>query len=113
VTAPMLDGQDEWGPWYRRIGGQAISGETLLEGPEGDPLLVLSRQGQGRAAILLSDQAWLWARGYEGGGPHDELFRRTADGMEIEVNPRYGTYDPGTFEIDPAEQRLSRPDSGI
>jgi hypothetical protein len=78
VTAPMLGGQDEWGPWYRRIGGQAISGETLLEGPEGDPLLVLSRQGQGRAAILLSDQAWLWARGYEGGGPHDELFRRTA-----------------------------------
>ncbi|TDB87528.1 hypothetical protein [Actinomadura sp. 7K534] len=43
----------------------------------------------------------------------NELFRRTADGMEIEVNPRYGTYDPGKFEIDPAEQRLSRPDSGI
>lgn len=78
VTRPMLSGQGEWGPWYRSIGARALSGETLLQAPNGDPLLTLSREGQGRAAILLSDQAWLWARGYEGGGPHDELFRRVA-----------------------------------
>ncbi len=43
----------------------------------------------------------------------NELFRRTADGMRIEVNPRYGTYDPGRFEINAVDQRLSRPDPGI
>ena len=78
VTRPMLSGEDEWGPWFRRIGARPLSGETVLEAPNGDPLLTLSHQGEGRAAILLSDQAWLWARGYEGGGPHDELFRRVA-----------------------------------
>ena len=78
VTSPMLASQGEWGPWYRRIGARPLSGDTVLQAPNGDPLLTLSREGQGRAAILLSDQAWLWARGYEGGGPHDELFRRVA-----------------------------------
>jgi hypothetical protein len=39
-------------------------------------LLVLSRQGEGRVALLLSDHIWLWARGYEGGGPHLDLLRR-------------------------------------
>jgi hypothetical protein len=29
-------------------------------------------------ALLLSDHAWLWARGYEGGGPHVDLLRRLA-----------------------------------
>jgi hypothetical protein len=29
-------------------------------------------------ALLLSDHAWLWARGFEGGGPQAELLRRLA-----------------------------------
>jgi hypothetical protein len=37
---------------------------------------VLGREGKGRVALLLSDQIWLWARGYEGGGPHLDLLRR-------------------------------------
>ncbi|MEO1040118.1 MAG: hypothetical protein AAFX09_11275 [Pseudomonadota bacterium] len=78
VTAAFAGADERWGHWYRRIGAQALGGETLLENPEGEPLLVLDRVGQGRAAMLLSDQAWLWARGHEGGGPHDELFRRVA-----------------------------------
>lgn len=78
VTAPLLDQQADWGPWFRQIGAREVSGETLLESEDGEPLLTLARAGQGRAAILLSDQAWLWARGYDGGGPHDELFRRVA-----------------------------------
>ncbi|MFN5525864.1 MAG: hypothetical protein ACK5AT_26885, partial [Bradyrhizobium sp.] len=32
--------------------------------------------GAGRVALLLSDHIWLWARGYEGGGPHLDLLRR-------------------------------------
>ena len=78
VTAPMADVQSGWGPWYRRIGASAVSGETVLESPDGEPLLTLARADEGRAAILLSDQAWLWERGHDGGGPHDELFRRVA-----------------------------------
>ncbi len=78
VTAPLLDQQESWGPWFRQIGAREVSGETILEGENGEPLLTLARAGEGRAAVLLSDQAWLWARGYEGGGPHDELFRRVA-----------------------------------
>ena len=42
------------------------------------PLLVLSREDKGRVALLLSDQIWLWARGYEGGGPYLDLLRRLA-----------------------------------
>ncbi|MBI1264951.1 MAG: hypothetical protein GC187_09485 [Alphaproteobacteria bacterium] len=78
VTAPMAGGEAGWGDWHRRIGARAVAGETVLESPDGAPLLTLARAGEGRAAILLSDQAWLWARGYDGGGPHDELFRRVA-----------------------------------
>ena len=29
-------------------------------------------------ALLLSDQMWLWARGYDGGGPYLDLLRRLA-----------------------------------
>jgi hypothetical protein len=47
-----------------------------MDGPDNKPLLVLSRQGQGRVALLLSDHIWLWARGYEDGGPHLDLLRR-------------------------------------
>src|SRR5919206_421393 len=32
--------------------------------------------GARRVGLLLSDHIWLWARGYEGGGPHLDLMRR-------------------------------------
>ncbi|RME99713.1 MAG: hypothetical protein D6773_12520, partial [Alphaproteobacteria bacterium] len=38
--------------------------------------LVLNRLDEGRIALLLSDHAWLWARGFEGGGPYTDLLRR-------------------------------------
>jgi hypothetical protein len=47
-----------------------------MQGPDGKPLLVLAREGEGRVALLLSDHIWLWARGYESGGPHLDLLRR-------------------------------------
>jgi len=49
-----------------------------MSGAQDRPLLVLERQGEGRVALLLSDHAWLWARGYREGGPHVDLLRRTA-----------------------------------
>ena len=49
-----------------------------MSGVQEKPLLVLDRVGRGRVALLLSDHAWLWSRGYDGGGPHTDLLRRTA-----------------------------------
>ena len=71
-------GPPSWGSWYRAIHPSQVQGQVLMSGPNGDPLLVLERIGQGRAAMLLSDQVWLWGRGHEGGGPQAELLRRIA-----------------------------------
>ncbi len=66
------------GSGVRRVDTAAETGDTLMSGLEDKPLLVLSRYGEGRVAQLLSDQGWLWARGFEGGGPQTELLRRMA-----------------------------------
>ncbi|KAF0225930.1 MAG: hypothetical protein FD176_85 [Rhodospirillaceae bacterium] len=68
----------EWGPWLRQIPVRQNRGTALLQGADGKPLLVLDQVGRGRVAQVLSDTIWLWARGYQGGGPHDELLRRLA-----------------------------------
>jgi hypothetical protein len=65
-----------WGRWFRQVDVIAERGRTLLNGADGKPLLMLDRRGKGRVALLTSDQAWLWARRYEGGGPHTQLLRR-------------------------------------
>jgi hypothetical protein len=67
-----------WGRWFRTVGVNAPEGNVVMNGPDKDPLLVLSHTGEGRVAMLLSDQGWLWARGFEGGGPHVDLYRRIA-----------------------------------
>ena len=68
----------DWSPWFRSIDVGDPKGETVMTGPDEKPLLVLDRVGEGRIALLLSDQEWLWSRGFEGGGPHVALFRRVA-----------------------------------
>ncbi|MCQ0989678.1 hypothetical protein [Jiella marina] len=68
----------DWSPWFRSIDVGEPRGETVMNGPDGKPLLILDRVGEGRIALLLSDQEWLWSRGFEGGGPHVALFRRLA-----------------------------------
>ena len=65
-----------WGRWFRHIDVELASGTTLMEGEENRPLLVLDRIGEGRVAQLLSDQSWLWSRGFGGGGPQSGLLRR-------------------------------------
>ncbi|HYC80484.1 MAG TPA: hypothetical protein VEB65_01780 [Solirubrobacterales bacterium] len=66
----------DWSPWFRLVEADAIAGDVAMTGPGDRPLLVLAREGEGRVAMLLSDHAWLWARGYDGGGPHAALLRR-------------------------------------
>jgi len=67
-----------WGRWFRSVDVDPPQGQTVMTGDQDRPLLVLNRAGEGRVAMLLSDQGWLWARGFEGGGPHVDLYRRIA-----------------------------------
>jgi hypothetical protein len=67
-----------WSQWFRVVKAAPERGASVLSGPDDAPLLVLSREGKGRVALLLTDQMWLWARGFQGGGPYDDLMRRTA-----------------------------------
>jgi hypothetical protein len=75
-----LEGSDSepphWSRFFRLVDTRNPTVPAVMEGPDGKPLLLLSRQGEGRVALLLSDHIWLWARGYEGGGPHLDLLRR-------------------------------------
>jgi len=65
-----------WSRFFRTVDTRNATSPPLMTGADGKPLLLLSRYGEGRVALLLSDHLWLWARGYEGGGPHLDLLRR-------------------------------------
>ncbi|MEM8839214.1 MAG: hypothetical protein AAGE89_14050 [Pseudomonadota bacterium] len=66
----------DWSRWFRLVDVRESRGDVVMSGPDDRPLLILDRQSEGRVALMLSDHAWLWARGYEGGGPHVQLLRR-------------------------------------
>ncbi len=77
--AGSATGAPRWGRWFRIISGEPSGdAQVLMTGPENEPLLLLARRGEGRIAALMSDHIWLWARKYDGGGPHVELLRRLA-----------------------------------
>ncbi|MEO1950727.1 hypothetical protein [Thioclava sp.] len=101
-TAAEKDGP-HWGHWLRQIELTNPTGEVVMSGAEGKPLLVLSREGEGRVALLASDQAWLWDRGYDGGGPQLELLRRIAHWEmkepELEEEALYAEIDPGALSM--------------
>ncbi|KPA20537.1 hypothetical protein shim_35270 [Shimia sp. SK013] len=80
VTAG-LPNAGNWGAWLRQVEVAPEAGDVLMTGAEDSPLLMLNRVGEGRVALLASDHAWLWARGYDGGGPQLEMLRRLAHWM--------------------------------
>jgi hypothetical protein len=90
----QINGPPSWGEWYRHIPVTDVQGQAVLTAPASaggdDPLLLLDHVGEGRVALLLSDQIWLWSRGHEGGGPQAELLRRVAHWLmkepELEEN---------------------------
>ena len=84
-------GPEPWGRWFRQIDAEGQRGSILLSGLDARPLLILDRVGDGRVAQLLSDQAWLWDRGFEGGGPQAEMLRRVAHWLmkEPELEEEY------------------------
>jgi Uncharacterized membrane protein len=117
-----------WSRWFRLVGIDRPEGVAVMKGPDDQPLLLLNRKGEGRVGMLLSDQGWLWARGFEGGGPHVALYRRiahwlmkepeleeerlTADGqgMVLDIRRQTMSDDPGPAEvITPSGQKLTVP----
>lgn len=76
-----LQGAETWGSWLRQIEVDSLKGDVVMTGVDDTPLLILNRVGQGRVALLASDHAWLWSRGYQGGGPQLDLLRRLAHWM--------------------------------
>jgi hypothetical protein len=97
-----------WGSWYRRIVPSDVQGEVLMAAPDGSggesPLLVLNHVGEGRVALLLSDQIWLWSRGHQGGGPQAELLRRVAHWLmkepELDENTLRASIKDGRLAVD-------------
>jgi len=82
VTAGLLQEFDgDWGRWMRQIEVTPKGGDVVMSGADDRPLLMLDRVGEGRVALMASDHAWLWGRGFEGGGPQLELLRRLAHWM--------------------------------
>ena len=61
------NGRPAWGRWFRQVDATVRRGMVLMQGPDEKPLLILDRVGKGRIAQMMSDQIWLWARGFEGG----------------------------------------------
>ena len=106
VTAELTgaDGTDpQWGRWFRQVDADAKEGEVLMGGIGDRPILILDRFGKGRVAQLLSDQIWLWSRGFENGGPHAELIRRLAHWLmkepELEENALSARVQGNRIEI--------------
>jgi hypothetical protein len=97
-----IEGQP-WGRWMRIVDVEETAGHTVMSGIDDRPLLVLDRVGEGRVALLTSDHAWLWSRGYEGGGPQLELLRRLAHWMmkepELEEEALTATAEGQTMTI--------------
>jgi hypothetical protein len=79
VTRGLEGAEDDpphWSRFFRVVDTKSANGTAIMKGANDQPLLVLSREGEGRVGLILSDHIWLWARGYEGGGPHIDLLRR-------------------------------------
>ena len=110
----------QWSRWFRVVDTRNDTGTPVMQGPDNKPLLVLSREGEGRVALLLSDHIWLWARGFEGGGPHLDLLRRLShwlmkepeleeEALRLVVSGHNLTVRRQTMAEDAAEVTLTSP----
>jgi hypothetical protein len=128
ITAGLQGGQTtppRWSRWFRFVESDIDRGNVLMSGtsPE-DALLVVSREGEGRVALMLSDQTWLWARGYEGGGPYVGLLRRMVhwlmkeqsleeEALETEADESGVTISRRTMGEDPGPLSITAPDGSV
>jgi hypothetical protein len=122
VTRGLDGGKDipDWSRWFRIVDTRAVNGTSVMRGPDDKPLMVLSREGEGRVALLLSDHIWLWARGYENGGPQIDLLRRLShwlmkqpdleeEALRLTTGPRQLTVQRQTMADTAGEITLTAP----
>ncbi len=109
------------GPWLRQVGIQPDRGDILMEGLNDAPLLILDRVDEGRVAQITSDHLWLWANGYKGGGPYQELLRRIVHwlmkepeldekALDIQTDGRTITIASRNFSRDTMNVEITKPD---
>ncbi len=93
-----------WGRWYRSLDAEVIKGDALMVNDDGKPLLVVDKVEKGRVALVLSDQAWLWSKGHDGGGSYNEMFRRLAHWLmgepDLEADRLQARVENGVLQID-------------
>ncbi|MEO0495933.1 MAG: hypothetical protein AAF141_00985 [Pseudomonadota bacterium] len=113
--------EPEWGRWFRRIDAGPVEGDTLLSDGSDAPVLALRRVGEGRVGLFLSDHPWLWAREFDGGGPHVQLLRRVShwlmqepeldeEALTAQVDGSRLTVTRQTMGDEPGEVSFIRPD---
>jgi hypothetical protein len=104
LTGGEIEGTPSWGRWLRQVDVMVMRGNVLMSGADAKPLLVLDRVGKGRVAQLNSDHIWLWARGFEGGGPQAELLKKLAHWLmkepELEENDLRMTFNGKQLRIE-------------
>jgi len=130
VTAGLPGGnanagqKPQWGRWFRQVESEPHRGTSIMSGVQQRPLLVLDRVGEGRVAQFLSDEMWLWTRGFEGGGPQSELVRRLAYWLmkepDLEENDLRATVEGNrlvvtrqSLEVDDRPVRVTGPDGRL
>lgn len=108
LPGAVVPGRDDlepgWGAWFRHIGVTASVAPTLMNGADGNPLLLMERVDEGRVALMASDHMWLWARGFDKGGPQAELMRRIAHWLmkepELDEEGLFARVDDGELKIE-------------
>ena len=124
LPGAVVPGRDDlepsWGAWFRQIGVTSGVAPSLMQGVDGNPLLLMERVDEGRVALLASDQIWLWARGFDNGGPQAELMRRIAHWLmkepELDEEGLFASVENGELRIErrslsaaPAEVSVESP----
>ena len=109
VTGDLQSGKSPWGQWFSQTDVNQTKGQILMTGTDGRPLLVLDKVGDGRVAVLTSDNIWLWSKGMNGGGPYTELLRHVAHWLmkEPELEDDYIKADVKGNIITVAERDLT------
>ncbi|MGJ3258265.1 MAG: hypothetical protein ACFE0S_01560 [Rhodospirillales bacterium] len=108
LPGAVVPGRDDlepsWGPWFRHIGVASSVAPNLMDGVGGNPLLLMERVDDGRVALMASDHLWLWARGFESGGPQAELMRRIAHWLmkepELDEEGLFASVENGEMRIE-------------
>jgi len=111
VTGDLqVNTEKPWGTWLTQVDINQTKGQTLMTGKAGKPLLILDKVGDGRVAVLTSDNIWMWSKGVDGGGPYTELLRHVAHWLmkEPELEEDFIKAEPRGDAITVSERNLTK-----